>query len=129
MNATLIQIANGTTLGIAIAWVIWQLFSLRRAATQGGDIFPAIIPTLFIFMGAIAVVELLHFSPLHLIWLFAVSLLMGVAAIISPTVQNLSMSFLGLLTATSTVKESAEEKTSQTSQTQPKTKKSSKGFG
>lgn len=97
MHVTPMQIANNTVLAIAIAWVVWQFFSLWRAATRSGNVFPATIPTLFIFAGAIAGVELLHVSPLHLIWLSVVSFAIGIFAITFPFVQALSLNVLKLM--------------------------------
>jgi len=65
------------TLVIAIFWAFWQLLSLRDAAINGKSIFPAMIPSFFLFVGAIAIVLLLHLSPLHLIWLAVVCFFAG----------------------------------------------------
>jgi hypothetical protein len=92
-----LQMAAYSVLALAIAWVLWELLCLYRAVRTGTSIFPATIPTLFIFSGAIVGVELLHRSPLHLIWLFALSWLLGLIAIISPFVQQVSLEFLELL--------------------------------
>ena len=88
------------TLVIAIFWALWQLLSLRDAAINGKDVFPAMIPALFLFVGAIATVLLLHVSPLHLIWLAVVCFFAGLPALIIPPIQGASMAFLVLLAAT-----------------------------
>lgn len=136
-NASPIAIASNTVLAIAIVWIIWQLFVLRQAATQGSSIFPAMIPAVFIFAGAITTVELLHLSPLHLIWLFIVSFLLGLVAIMVPPVQSLSMGFFTLLAMTATASANAEntdvpESSKPSSKVKPSdkpSKKSTKGFG
>jgi hypothetical protein len=58
-----LQMAAYSVLALAIAWVLWELLCLHRAVRAGTAIFPATIPTLFIFSGAIVGVELLHRSP------------------------------------------------------------------
>lgn len=130
------QIAGNTVLAIAIAWMIWQLWSLRRVAIQDGFVIPVIIPTLFIFVGAIAGVELLRVSPLHLIWLFIVSFVFGIAAILLPFVEDLSLDFLELLSMTSLSKDAAIPATpSKRTKVEPRFKssrtqsKQGKGFG
>jgi hypothetical protein len=134
MNATPIEIASNTVLAVAIIGMVGLLFALRQAAIQGGGIFPAIIPTLFIFTGAIAGVELLHVSPFHLIWLFILSLVLGIAAIMVPPIQTLSMGFLVLLKMTELGPDHPEiTSTSKPTPSRSKPKstrsKSSKGFG
>lgn len=130
------QIVNNTVLAIAIAGVIWQVFSLRQAVIQDKIVIPFEIPMLFIFVGAIVGVELLQVSPLHLIWLLPVSFLLGLAAILIPFIQDLSLDFLELLAMTSLSKETAiPAPSAKRAQAEPRFKSSStqpkpgKGFG
>lgn len=129
------------TLVIAIFWALWQLLSLRDAAINGKSVFPAMIPALFLFVGAIATVLLLHLSPLHLIWLAVVCFFAGLPLLLIGPIQEASMVFFVLLAKTGKHREHEEdskhqETSDQTSDqnfqdilaksTQPKGRKSSK---
>jgi hypothetical protein len=103
------------TLVIAILWALWQLLSLRAAAINGESVFPAMIPSFFLFVGAIAIVLLLHLSPLHLIWLAVVCVFAGLPVMIIGPIQKASMSFFVLLAMTG--KPSEDEESSQTQET------------
>ena len=96
------EIAENTTLAIAIVWVLWQILSLRDAAVNGKGIFPAIIPSSILFGVSIALVLFFHLSPFHLLWLSIACFVFGFLAIILPPVQSLSMSLLAFLAMTST---------------------------
>jgi hypothetical protein len=126
LNASPITIARNTVLVIAIASVIGLVFSLRQDVIQGDSIFPATIPILFLFAGAIVGVELLHVSPFHLLWLFIVSLLLGSVAIMVPPIQTLSMSFLAFLAMTTPNPDITEGSTSQPSRSKKSAKSASK---
>jgi hypothetical protein len=143
MEKTAMATVETITLVIAIFWALWQLLSLRDAAINGEGVFPAMIPSFFLFVGAIATVLLLHLSPLHLIWLAVVCFLAGLPVMLIGPIQEASMGFFVLLAMTGKPSKDEESRKSQTTtaqnfqeilekSAQPKSQKSSKnakGFG
>ncbi|MGK7906380.1 MAG: hypothetical protein AB4040_04025 [Synechococcus sp.] len=104
------ETAENITLIIAIFLVLGQILSIRNAAIHGGGIFPASVPSLLFFIISIVIVLALQLSPFHLIWLLIVCFIVGILAIVSPQVQQLSMGFFVLLSMTgSKYKDDKEE--------------------
>ncbi len=96
----ILNVAEKTTLAIAMLWALLQLLSLRNGAVNGDGVFPAMIPAFFLFVLSIAVVLIVHLSPLHLLWLAVACFLLGLLAIMLPPVQFLSTLFFALLAKT-----------------------------
>jgi hypothetical protein len=103
------EIAENTILATAVVWVVWQVFSLRNMALNGGSIIPPAITSLIIFIIFLALVVAFQFSSLHLIWLFLLSLVLGFVVIIFPVGQKIAMGFLGILAMTGNSNEDTEE--------------------
>ena len=106
------EVAERITLGIAVFWALWQLLSLRYCAVNSKGIFPAMIPSFFLFVITIATVLIFHLSPLHLIWLAIACFFLGLPAILFPPIQLASMRFLALLAMTKISEASKEEEES-----------------
>lgn len=131
------------TLVIAIFWALWQLLSLRYAAINSESVFPAMIPSFFLFVGAILTVLSLHLSPLHLIWLAVLCFLAGLPIMLVGPIQEASMGFFVLLAMTGKPSENEESSKNQetidknfqeileksTQSNSRKSSKSTKGFG
>lgn len=101
------------TLVIAIFWALWQLLSLRDAAINGESVFPAMISSFFLFVGAILTVLLLHLSPLHLIWLAVVCFFAGLPIMLVGPIQEASIGFFVLLAMTGKPRENEESSKNQ----------------
>ena len=94
------EIAKNAILAIAIFWFLWQILSIRDAAVNCREIFPAIIPSSILFGLSISLILFFHLSPFHLIWLSIACFFFGYLAIISPQIQALSMGFFAFLAMT-----------------------------
>lgn len=81
----------------AIIWVIAQLLSTRRTAHRGGIVFPPLFAATLVFILFILVVWITDTSPLHLLWLFPLSFVLGIAILLFPVGQLLVMACLGLV--------------------------------
>lgn len=81
------EIAENITLAAAIGWVVWEFFSLVLGAINMRFVFPPRIIWLPIFVISIVVVIVFHQSALHLIWLWALSFIVGVLLTFIPWVQ------------------------------------------
>ena len=103
------EIAENIVLVIAVLWVIWQVLSLRDRVFNGGEIIPPEITSLLIFMIFMALVVALPISSLNLIWLFVLSIVLGLITMTFPLGQTIGMGFLFLLSMTGKVKDGEEE--------------------
>ena len=81
----------------AIIWVIAQLLITRRSARRGGIVIPPLFAATLVFILFILVVWIMGASPLHLLWLFPLSFVLGIAILFFPAGQLLVMACLGLL--------------------------------
>lgn len=82
---------------VAIIWVIAQLLTTRRRARHGEIVVPPLFAATLVFILFILLVWLMGASPLHLLWLFPLSFVVGIAVLLFPTGQLLVMACLGLL--------------------------------
>ena len=82
---------------VAILWVIAQLLTTRRRARQGEIVMPPLFAATLIFILFILLVWVMGASPLHLLWLFPLSFVLGIAVLLFPLGQLLVMACLGLL--------------------------------
>ena len=81
----------------AIIWVIAQLLTTRRSARRGGIVIPPLFAATLVFILFILIVWITGASPLHLLWLFPLSFVLGIAILFFPAGQMLVMACLGLL--------------------------------
>ncbi|MGL5075179.1 MAG: hypothetical protein ACRDBG_04980 [Waterburya sp.] len=96
------EIAEKITLIASILWVIWSMLSLRNAVLEGGEIFPASITSVLLFIIGIVTILIFHLSSLHLIWLFILSFPLGLLAITTPIGQQIGIGVLALFSLTRT---------------------------
>ncbi len=81
----------------AIIWVIAQLLTTRKRARQGEIVVPPLFAATLVFTLFILVVWIMGASPLHLLWLFPLSFVLGIAILFFPAVQLLVMACHWLL--------------------------------
>ena len=84
-------------LAIAIVWTIWRIFDIRSKAINGEIIIPPFIASLLIFILFIVSLIILGASPFHLLWLFPLSLLLGIVVLLFPFGRKFIMTFLTIL--------------------------------
>jgi len=82
---------------VAIIWVIAQLLTTRKRVRQGEIAVPPLFAATLVFILFILVVWIMGASPLHLLWLFPLSFVLGIAILFFPAGQLLVMACLGLL--------------------------------
>ena len=84
-------------LAIAIVWTIWRIFDIRSKAINGEMIIPPFVASLLIFILFIISIIILGASPFHLLWLFPLSLLLGIVVLLFPFGRKFIMTFLTIL--------------------------------
>ena len=82
---------------LAILWVLSQLVVTRRKLRAGQIVIPPLFAATLVFLVCILVVAALGASPLHLLWLFLLSFVLGLALLLFPPGVKLTMACLGLL--------------------------------
>ena len=82
---------------VAIGWVIAQLLTTRRRLRNGEIVVPPLFAATLVFIPIILVVWVMGASTRHLLWLFPVSFVLGIAVLLFPAGQQLVMACLGLL--------------------------------
>ena len=78
---------------LAILWVLSQLVVTRRKLRTGQVVIPPLFAATLVFL----VVAALGASPLHLLWLFLLSFVLGLALLLFPPGVKLTLACLGLL--------------------------------
>jgi hypothetical protein len=81
----------------AILWVLSQLVVTRRKLRTGQVVIPPLFAATLVFLVCILVVAALGASPLHLLWLFLLSFVLGLALLLFPPGVKLTLACLGLL--------------------------------
>jgi hypothetical protein len=76
---------------VSVLWVLVVLFSVRRTVINGGIIVPPIFSGTLCFALSIITVLVLHLSPIHLIWAFFLSYIIGTAMLLSPQITKIVM--------------------------------------
>ncbi len=71
----------------AIIWVIAQLLTTRKRARQGEIVVPPLFAATLVFILFILVAWIMGASPLHLLWLFPLSFVLGIAVLLFPGVN------------------------------------------
>ena len=69
---------------LAIVWTLWQLVHVRKQLRSGAIVVPPFVTATLVFALCIVVVMLTGVSPLHLVWLFPVSFLVGLVLLVFP---------------------------------------------
>lgn len=69
---------------LAIVWTLWQILHMRRQVRSGAIVVPPHVAATLIFALCIVVVMLTGVSPLHLVWLFPCSFIMGIVVLLFP---------------------------------------------
>jgi len=82
---------------LAILWVLSQLVVTRRKLRAGQVVIPPLFAATLVFLVCILVVAALGASPLHLLWLFLLSFVLGLALLLFPPCVKLTLTGLGLL--------------------------------
>jgi hypothetical protein len=93
---TMAIISQGV-LVLAIVWTLWQLVHAQRQVRSGAIVIPPFVAATLVFALCIVVVMLTGVSPLHLVWLFPCSFLVGIAVLLFPFGTHLLLRFLVLL--------------------------------
>ena len=82
---------------LAILWVLSQLLVTRRKLRTGQVVIPPLFAATLVFLVCILVVVAIGVSPLHLLWLFLLSFVLGLALLLFPPGMKLTLACLGLL--------------------------------
>lgn len=82
---------------LAIGWTLWQLVCVRRQLRRSDIVIPPLMAGTLVFALGILVVMVTRVSPLHLVWWFPCSFVVGLAALLFPLGTRLLLSFLVLL--------------------------------
>ena len=90
-------ILNTVVLGVAILWVLGQLLVTRSALRSGQVVLPPLFAATLVFLLCIILITASGASPLHLLWLFLLSFVLGIALLLFPAGVALTMACLGLL--------------------------------
>lgn len=82
---------------LAILWVLSQLVVTRRKLRTGQVVILPLFAATLVFLVCILVVAALGASPLHLLWLFLLSFVLGLALLLFPPGVKLTMACLELV--------------------------------
>jgi hypothetical protein len=91
------EIAETITLTAAVLWIIWQLLSLITMTRKFSVVTLARIIWLPTFTIMAITVILFHLSALHLIWLWGLSFILGLLAVMSPWFQQIALEIFVIL--------------------------------
>jgi hypothetical protein len=82
---------------LAIVWTLWQLVHVRRQLRSGAIVVPPMVAATLVFALGIIVVIVTGVSPLHLVWWFPCSFVIGLVVLVFPLGTHLLLRFLVLL--------------------------------
>ena len=82
---------------LAIVWTLWQFVHVRRQLRRGAMVVPPLVAATLIFALGIIVVIVTGVSPLHLVWWFPCSFIIGLVVLVFPLGTHLLLRFLVLL--------------------------------
>lgn len=82
---------------LAIGYVVWVMSATRYQLRTGRIVLPPLFAATLVFAAGILALWLLGVSPLHLLWWFPLSLVLGVVLLTVPLGVHLTMTCLGLL--------------------------------
>jgi hypothetical protein len=92
-----VRVLNTLVLVVAIGWVIWILLGIRQLLRSGDIVCPPMFASTVLFAVGIGAVLALDASPLHLLWWFPVTFVLGLVVLMFPTGVYLTMNGLALL--------------------------------
>ncbi len=81
----------------AIAWILWQALSTWRRVRSGGIVVPPLVAATFVFALFVGLILFSSASPLHLLWLFPLSFVLGIVLLFFPFGSKLILGFLAML--------------------------------
>jgi len=82
---------------LAIVWTLWQLVHVRRQLRRGAMVVPPLVAATLVFALGTIVVIVTGVSPLHLVWGFPCSFIIGLVVLVFPLGTHLLLRFLVLL--------------------------------
>ncbi len=82
---------------LAMVWTLWHLMHVRRQLRRGAIVVPPLVAATLIFALGIIVVIVTGVSPLHLVWWFPCSFIIGLVVLVFPLGTHLLLRFLVLL--------------------------------
>lgn len=91
---------------LAILWVLSQLVITRRKLRTGQVVILPLFAATLAFLVCILVVVAIEASSLHLLWLFLLSFVLGLALLLFPPGVKLTLTCLGLLAGLPSLDES-----------------------
>jgi hypothetical protein len=91
-------VLSNIVLIIAIIATLLQIVKIRNHALNEGIAIPIHIATVLIFSLCILGVVIFNLSPFHLLWMFPISLVLGIFLMLFPFFQKMTMIFLHILT-------------------------------
>jgi len=92
-----VDIFGTVVLVAALTWVMRQGFVTRKRLRNGQVVIPPLFAATLVFLLCILLIIAIGASPLHLLWLFLLSFVLGVALLLFPAGVKLTMACLGLL--------------------------------
>jgi hypothetical protein len=81
---------------LAIVWTLWQLGRVRRQLRSGAIVVPPLVAATLVFAFGILVVLITGVSPLHLLWWFPCSFIVGLVGLVFPRGTHLLLRLLVL---------------------------------
>jgi hypothetical protein len=99
------EIAETITLAVAVLLIVVEFLSLLTVSSKIDEAKLTVIVWLPIFTLMTITVVLLHLSALHLIWLFLVSIILSVLALMLPWIQTISLGIYLLISVRNVIKE------------------------
>lgn len=87
-------LAHKLILGLALLWIVWQMFGYWRKIRTGDIIVPPLMAGTFVFALSLSIVLFIGASPFHLLWLFPLSFLLGTVLLFFPLGAKIMMGFL-----------------------------------
>ena len=69
---------------LAMVWTLWQLVRVRRQLRSGAIVVPPLVAATLVFALGIIVVIMTGVSPLHLLWWFPCSFIVGLVMLVFP---------------------------------------------
>ena len=88
---------NNIILLTAIVLTVGRFFRVWRQVRSGGIVVPPLVAANFMFALSIILIISFGLSPLHLLWLFPLSFILGLVLLIFPFGTKLILGFLNVL--------------------------------
>ena len=91
------DLINTVVFVLALIWVLRQMAVTRRRMRTGQVVIPPLFAATLVFLLCILVVVAIGVSPLHLLWLFPLSFVLGLVLVLFPPGVRLTLACLVLL--------------------------------